>query len=67
MKDTSRESINLPIDQRIAEVGLQKADSITLEWDKDHGEYPRNWSVARKTFDTFVVVLFEFFTYDHPR
>jgi MFS family permease len=42
--------------------GLQKSDSNTIKWQKKHGEYPRNWRLSRKTYDTVVIIFFEFFT-----
>src|SRR5689334_20267049 len=49
-------------DARIAEAGLQVDDENTITWNKSHSEYPRNFPWARKTYDTSVILLFEFFT-----
>jgi hypothetical protein len=46
----------------IDETGLRRTTSDHVEWKKDHSQYPRNWSPYRKTYDTAIIVFFEFYT-----
>lgn len=46
----------------ITQKGLERTKSGHIEWRKDHSEYPRQWPIARKTFDTAIIVFFEFYT-----
>jgi len=42
--------------------GLQrKADGI-IGWHADSKDHPRNWTSTRKTFDTTIIILLEFYT-----
>jgi hypothetical protein len=50
------------IDNAIDETGLRRTTSNHIEWRKDHDQYPRNWPVARKSYDTAIIVFFEFYT-----
>ncbi|KAF2435302.1 putative polyamine transporter [Tothia fuscella] len=49
-------------DDLIREAGLQKTHSGYVEWQKDHSEYPRNWRLSRKIYDTTIIVFLEFYT-----
>ncbi|KAH8884637.1 major facilitator superfamily transporter [Thozetella sp. PMI_491] len=49
-------------DEVLAELGLERRSDRLLYWRADSPDHPRNWSAARKTFDTTVIILFEFYT-----
>jgi hypothetical protein len=50
------------ISNAIDETGLRRTNSNHIEWRKDHDQYPRNWPVSRKSYDTAIIVFFEFYT-----
>jgi hypothetical protein len=47
--------------QTFADHGLHLTQSGFAEWDKQHAEYPRNWSMKRKIYDTTIISSFEFY------
>lgn len=51
-------------EKRISEAGLQRTKSNRIQWNKQHEEYPRNWPIKRKVFDTSIIVFLEFYTYE---
>jgi hypothetical protein len=51
-------------EKQLSEAGLQRTRSNRVQWDKKHEEYPRNWPIKRKVFDTSIVVFLEFYTYE---
>jgi hypothetical protein len=61
--------LNMPSDgeqeklkDELQQQGLHLTESGYATWSKEHGEYPRNWSTARKTYDIVVVLFLEFYT-----
>jgi hypothetical protein len=50
------------IGNAIDETGLRRTSSNNIEWRKDHDQYPRNWPAYRKSYDTAIIVFFEFYT-----
>jgi hypothetical protein len=50
------------VDNAINETGLRRTPSNRIEWRKDHNQYPRNWPFYRKSYDTAIIVFFEFYT-----
>ncbi|KAL4876860.1 major facilitator superfamily domain-containing protein [Aspergillus karnatakaensis] len=42
--------------------GLRKTNSKTMEWDTEHQDFPRNWSMQRKIYDGTICFFLEFFT-----
>ncbi|KAL8371126.1 hypothetical protein RB595_001125 [Gaeumannomyces hyphopodioides] len=46
----------------LAEYGLATKQDGTVCWKPDSPDHPRNWSTARKTFDTTIIILLEFYT-----
>jgi hypothetical protein len=41
--------------------GLRRMESGFAAWDKEHGEYPRNWSTTRKSYDMTMIAFFQFY------
>ncbi|UPX11234.1 uncharacterized protein EKO05_0001852 [Ascochyta rabiei] len=58
MDSDKPDSISTAID----ESGLRRTASNHVEWQKDHTQYPRNWSSYRKCYDATMIVFFEFYT-----
>ncbi|KAL4863478.1 hypothetical protein BDV12DRAFT_26905 [Aspergillus spectabilis] len=50
------------VDHEAARRGLRKRDSTTMEWDPEHHDFPRNWSVQRKIYDGLLMFFLEFYT-----
>jgi hypothetical protein len=50
------------VDDAIDGTGLRRTPSNRIEWRKDHDQYPRNWPVYRKSYDTAIILFFEFYT-----
>jgi hypothetical protein len=46
----------------LARYGLSRDAEGLVCWKADSPDHPRNWSTARKTFDTTVIILLEFYT-----
>lgn len=46
----------------LTEYGLTTKQDGTVCWRPDSPDHPRNWSTARKTFDTTIIILLEFYT-----
>nr|XP_036585692.1 MFS multidrug transporter [Colletotrichum truncatum]KAF6795743.1 MFS multidrug transporter [Colletotrichum truncatum] len=46
----------------LARFGVERRDDGLINWRRDCKSHPRNWSLARKTFDTTVIILFELYT-----
>ncbi|RDW58576.1 uncharacterized protein DSM5745_11267 [Aspergillus mulundensis] len=42
--------------------GLRRTGSRTMDWDKSHKDYPRNWPIPRKVYDDLVILFWEFYT-----
>lgn len=49
------------IAKELAELGLQKGADGFIYWRHDATQHPRNWSYARKFYDTTTVVFLDFF------
>jgi hypothetical protein len=49
-------------EKQVSEAGLQRTKSSRIQWNKQHEEYPRNWPIKRKVFDTSIIVFLEFYT-----
>jgi hypothetical protein len=50
------------MEKAIDDTGLRRTPSNHIEWRKDHDQYPRNWPTYRKSWDTAIIVIFEFYT-----
>lgn len=50
------------IHDKLARRGLRRSDSNTVTWDTEHGDFPRNWSIARKLYDGVLIFFLEFYT-----
>jgi len=48
--------------QELSAFGLERRQDGLIYWRSDSAEHPRNWSTWRKTFDTAVIILLEFYT-----
>ncbi|TDZ26744.1 MFS transporter fsa7 [Colletotrichum orbiculare MAFF 240422] len=46
----------------LASYGVQRAADGLINWQPSCQTHPRNWTAARKTFDTSVIILFELYT-----
>ena len=42
--------------------GLERRGDGLIYWRRDSADHPRNWSTWRKTFDTTIIILLEFYT-----
>lgn len=42
---------------------LEKTGSRTFGWDTDHRDFPRNWSLRHKCYDTSIIFFLEFYTF----
>ncbi|KAL4907085.1 hypothetical protein BDW74DRAFT_176685 [Aspergillus multicolor] len=42
--------------------GLRRTGSKTMDWDKSHKDYPRNWPMSRKVYDDLIILFWEFYT-----
>jgi hypothetical protein len=51
-----------PEDERLASHGLERRKDGLVYWNSNSKDHPRNWSAWRKSFDTSVIVLLEFYT-----
>ncbi|KAK3389263.1 major facilitator superfamily transporter [Podospora didyma] len=49
------------LEPELAKHGLQRNENGLICWRPDSKDHPRNWSRARKTFDTTVIIFLEFF------
>jgi hypothetical protein len=47
--------------EQLTSLGLQRNSDGLICWLPDSKDHPRNWSAARKTFDTTVIIFLEFF------
>jgi hypothetical protein len=56
-------NINTVTDEQLARhgLGIDPSDGY-IRWLKDSKDHPRNWTVLRKTNDTSLVMLLEFYT-----
>lgn len=45
----------------LANLGLERGDDGLISWRSDSKDHPRNWTNARKAFDTTVIIFLEFF------
>ncbi|KAJ6051654.1 uncharacterized protein N7446_006289 [Penicillium canescens] len=50
------------VQREAAQRGLQKTDSNSFTWNTDHKDFPRNWTLWRKTYDGLLIFFLEFFT-----
>jgi MFS family permease len=50
------------IHHKLVRRGLRRSDPNTVTWDTEHGDFPRNWSVARKLYDGMIIFFLEFYT-----
>ena len=48
---------------QLAQHGLQRGTDGLISWQRGSNDHPRNWSPARKAFDTTVIIFLEFFVY----
>jgi len=46
---------------QLARYGLQRGSDGLISWQRGSKDHPRNWSTARKAFDTTVIIFLEFF------
>ena len=49
-------------DEELSASGLERRKNGLIHWRSDAADHPRNWSARRKTFDTTVIILLEFYT-----
>jgi hypothetical protein len=47
--------------ESLASLGLKRESNGLISWRADSKDHPRNWSTARKTFDTTVIIFLELF------
>ncbi|KAK0651001.1 major facilitator superfamily transporter [Cercophora newfieldiana] len=45
----------------LAKHSLQRGADGLITWQRSHKDHPRNWSTARKVFDTSIIIFLEFF------
>ena len=45
----------------LADLGLERRSDGLISWRSDSKDHPRNWTAARKAFDTTVIIFLEFF------
>ncbi|KAL4735471.1 major facilitator superfamily domain-containing protein [Aspergillus similis] len=50
------------IHSEAASRGLRRTGSKTMDWDRSHEDFPRNWPVPRKVYDDLVILFWEFYT-----
>lgn len=55
-------STGTELDAELLSWGLELGTSGSLQWRKDSRDHPRNWSLGRKTYDTVIIILLEFYT-----
>ena len=63
--DVPRPYITLVPDSTVAALnglGLRLEGVDHVKWRRDAAVHPRNWSMARKTFDTSLILLLDLFT-----
>jgi hypothetical protein len=63
--DVPRPYITLAPDSMVAalnSLGLRLEGVDHVKWLRDAAVHPRNWSTARKTFDTSLILLLDLFT-----
>jgi len=46
---------------QLAQQGLQRGSDGLISWQRGSKDHPRNWTTARKAFDTTVIIFLEFF------
>ncbi|KAF9879925.1 MFS multidrug transporter [Colletotrichum karsti] len=46
----------------LARYGVERQPDGLINWQRSCKKHPRNWSTARKTFDTVIIIFFEFYT-----
>jgi len=49
-------------DKELSAFGVERRQDGFIYWRSDSADHPRNWSAWRKTFDTTVIILLEFYT-----
>lgn len=49
-------------DLHLLALGVEVGPDGFIQWASGSNDHPRNWSRGRKTFDTTVIILFEFYT-----
>ena len=47
----------------LEDLGLRLVEDDFIKWRTDASAHPRNWTAARKTFDTGIVILLDLFTW----
>ncbi|KXX74387.1 Polyamine transporter 1 [Madurella mycetomatis] len=52
---------NANLEAELAKLGLQRGSDGLVSWRPDSKDHPRNWTSARKIFDTSVIIFLEFF------
>ncbi|CBF83895.1 hypothetical protein AN2841.2 [Aspergillus nidulans FGSC A4] len=50
------------IHSEAASRGLRRTGSKTMDWDRSHEDFPRNWPVPRKVYDDLIILFWEFYT-----
>ena len=58
---TVTETADLESEPELGRLGLQRRSDGLITWQFDSKDHPRNWTTARKTFDTTVIIFLEFF------
>ena len=60
------EDVNPPnlsiLNRDLLAFGLERRGDGLIYWRRDSADHPRNWSTWRKTFDTTIIILLEFYT-----
>ena len=49
--------------RELLKYGLERKPNGLIGWLAESDDHPRNWSVGRKSFDTVLIILLEFYTY----
>jgi hypothetical protein len=49
------------LEPELASLGLGRRSDGLISWGSDSKDHPRNWTNARKVFDTTVIIFLEFF------
>ena len=52
---------DLELKLELERLGIRQGDDGLIGWRPDSKDHPRNWTAARKAYDTSVIIFLEFF------
>jgi hypothetical protein len=55
------ETVDAGLEPGLASLGLERRSDGLISWASNSKDHPRNWTNARKAFDTTVIISLEFF------